>query len=111
MGNLDKKKMQQMMDKMGMEQQDVPADTVIIRKGNEEIVFEDPSVAKVDMMGEETWQVTGTAKARTIDQSVDIDEEDIETVMDQTGASEEKAKQAIEDNDGDLTDAIMALTS
>ncbi len=109
MGGMDKKKMQQMMQQMGMEQEDVPADTVIIRKGNEEIVFEDPDVAKVEMMGEETWQITGKAKARTIDTSVDIAENDVETVVEQTGVSEEEARQAIDDNDGDLAQAIMDL--
>ena len=40
---------------------------------------------------------------------VEINEEDIKTVMEQTGASKEEALKAIKDNDNDLAKAIMAL--
>jgi len=38
-------------------------------------------------------------------------EEDIKTVMEQTGADENRAKQAIQDNNGDLAAAIIELKS
>jgi nascent polypeptide-associated complex subunit alpha len=109
MKGMNKKQLQNMMKQMGVEQQDIPADQVIIKSGDKEVVFDDPSVAKVDMMGQETWQVTGDGYIRELDQSVEISDEDIKTVVDQTGVSEDKARDAIEDADGDLAEAIMNL--
>jgi nascent polypeptide-associated complex subunit alpha len=109
MKGMNKKQLQNMMKQMGVEQQDIPADQVIIKSGDKEVVFDDPSVAKVDMMGQETWQVTGDGYIRELDQSVEISDEDIKTVVDQTGVSEDNARDAIEDADGDLAEAIMNL--
>jgi len=37
-------------------------------------------------------------------------EEDIKTIMEKTGCSEEDAKQALEENNNDLAEAILALS-
>ena len=58
--------MQQMMKKMGIQQVDIPAQEVIIRTEDKEIVIRHPQVAKVNMMGQETYQVVGEAEERTI---------------------------------------------
>ena len=41
----------------------------------------------------------------------EIDEEDIKTVVDQAGCSEEDAKAALEETKGDIAEAIMRLQS
>ena len=46
----------------------------------------------------------------SISQIPEINEEDIKTVMEQTGKSKEEAKSAIEDTNGDLAEAILKLT-
>ena len=61
------------------------------------------------MMGQETYQVVGQAIERELDTTPDINEDDVQTVVSQTGASEEDAKKAIEDAEGDLAAAIMSL--
>ena len=51
----------------------------------------------------------GQAEERAISTEPEINEDDIKTVMDQTEATEEEAKEAIKANDSDLAQAIMAL--
>ena len=55
------------------------------------------------MQGHESFQVTG-------DISEESNEEDIKTIMEQTGCSKEEAEKALKDNE-DLTEAIMSLKS
>ena len=106
---LDSRKAKQMMKRMGIQQEDIDATEVIIRTKDKEIVISDPSVAKVNMMGQETYQVSGEAEERTLSSEVEISEEDVDTVMEQTGADKEAAKKAIEENGYDLAAAIMSL--
>ena len=107
---MNQRKMQQMMKKMGVSQQEIDAQQVIIRTGEKELVFQSPQVSKVNMMGQETYQVVGTPQERAIDSNPDINEEDVSTVMEQTGVDEKTARTAIEHADGDLAEAIMQLS-
>jgi len=98
------------MQRMGIQQQDVAASEVIIRCQDKDIVIENPQVAKVNMMGQETWQITGKAieKARTSEP--DIKEEDIQTVMQQANVSKDEALAAIKEAKGDLAQAILKFS-
>jgi len=102
--------MKQAMKRMGMEQEDIEASEVIIRTPEKEIVFSQPSVAKVQMMGQESWQITGEYEERSLESAVEISEEDVKTVMEQTHKSEEEARKAIENHKGDLAAAILELS-
>lgn len=105
------RQMQQMMRKMGIQQVDLPAREVIIRLPDKELVFPNPSVAKVNMMGQETFQLTGEFVERALSNAtVEISEEDIKTVMEQASVTREKAKKTLEMTKGDLADAILRLT-
>ena len=106
---MNPRKMQQMMKKMGIQQVEIPATEVIIRAEGKEIVISNPSVSKVNMMGQETYQVVGQAKERSLDTAPEISEDDIKTVMEQAKVPEKKARKAIEDADGDLAQAIINL--
>ena len=101
--------MKQAMKRMGIQQQDIEATEVIIKTEDKEIVIANPQVAKVNMMGQETYQVVGEAQERAISKEPEINEEDIKTVMEQTGADQEKAKETIQKHNGDLAAAIMEL--
>lgn len=107
---MNPRKMQQMMRKMGMSQVEIPATEVIIRTPEKELVISEPQVSKVNMMGQDTIQVMGQIHERELSSTPDISEEDVKTVVEQTGASEEDAKKAIEEHDGDLAEAIMSLS-
>jgi len=99
------------MKKMGVQQEDLEAKEVIIKLGDRELVFSNPSVAKVNMMGQESFQITGEYEERSLDSesSFEISEEDIKTVMEQADVSEEEAKNALEETNGDIAEAILKL--
>ena len=98
------------MQRMGIQQHEVEAVEVVIRCADKEIVISNPQVARVNMMGQETWQVTGNASERSISSEPEIKEDDINTVMEQTGVSKEKALEAIKAAKGDLAQAILDLS-
>lgn len=101
--------MKQAMRRLGIQQQDIEATEVIIKTPDKELVINNPQVAKVNMMGQQTYQVVGEAEERSIEKEPAINEEDIKTVMEQTGVDENKAKEIIEKHSGDLAAAIMEL--
>ena len=119
--------MRQAMKRLGIQQQDIEATEVIIKTADKEILIKNPQVAKVNMMGQETFQIVGNIEERPLEkeqkikdfptsesgdsEEPEISEEDIKTVMEQTGADENRAKQAIQDNNGDLAAAIIELKS
>ena len=61
------------------------------------------------MMGQENFQISGNVVERELSTTPSISEEDVKTVMDQTGVDENTAKEAIEKAKGDLAEAIMNL--
>jgi nascent polypeptide-associated complex subunit alpha len=108
---MNPRQMRQAMKRLGIQQQDIVATEVIIKTPEKEIVITNPQVAKVNMMGQETFQIVGTVEERTLKNEPEISEEDIQTVMDQTGADKDLAKETILKHNGDLAAAIMELKS
>ncbi len=104
--NMNPRQMQKAMQRMGIQQVEIPAKEVIIRCEDKELIIKNPSVSKINMMGQETIQVLGDITERNF-----ISEEDIKTVMEQANVSKEKARSALEKSDGDLAEAILSLTS
>ena len=102
--------MQQMMKQMGIQQQEIPAVEVIIRTEDKELIISNPSVQKVNMMGQINFQISGEVKERSLQTTPEINDEDIKTVMEQAKVNYETAKKAIEDADGDLAEAILNLS-
>lgn len=107
---MNPRKMNQMMKKMGISQNEIDATEVIIKTPEKEIVITNPSVSKVNMMGQQTYQVVGEEHERALETKPEISDDDIKTVMEQTGVDEEVARKAIDDSEGDLAQAIMNLT-
>ena len=107
--NINPKMMKQAMKKMGMKQEEIYAKEVIIRLEDKELVFQNPSVSKVNAMGQETFQVAGSFEERSIDTEPEISKDDIKVVVEQCGCSEEEAMNAIREAEGDLAKAIMNL--
>ncbi len=106
---MNSRKMAQAMKKMGIAQVEIDATEVIIKTAEKDLIIENPQVSKVNMMGQETYQVVGNVVERNRDTKPDINEEDIKTVMEQADCSEEDAKTAIEEKEGDLAEAILSL--
>lgn len=103
------RQMQRAMKQMGIQQEDIDAHQVIIRLADKDIIIENPSVQKVKMMGQESYQISGEEFVKEQEVSIEISAEDIETVMQQASVDENTAKKALEDNEGDLAAAIVSL--
>lgn len=110
---MDKRAMEAAMKKLGVKQQQIDAEEVVIKLsgGNSEIVIKSPSVTKVEMMGQETFQIVGeyTERAQPSHQPQLFNDADVKTVVEQTGASEAEAKAALAGVNGDLAAAILFL--
>ena len=102
-----------MMQRMGMNMGEMPeVEEVIFKTSSKEIVVEDAQVAVIDMQGQKIFQVTGKVSERALESqaaALNIPEEDIQLVADQTGKSMEDAKRALQESDGDLAKAILLL--
>ena len=109
MPGMNPRKMQQMMKKMGIAQQEIDATEVIIKCPDKEIIITEPSVGKVKAMGTEQFTISGNIHERELSTEPEINEDDIKTVAEQAKVSEEKAKEALEEAKGDLAKAIMDL--
>ncbi len=106
-GGLDPKKMQAMMKQLGMSQEEIDASRVIIEKENGRIVIENPSVSRISMHGQESFQISGEVREES---ELAISEEDVRTIMEKTGAKEKEARKALEETK-DLAEAILQLSS
>ena len=110
MGNIDPRMMKQAMKRMGIKQDDLEATQVIIKLQDKQLVFDNPEVSKVDMMGNISFQIAGEFKEESLDTKIEITDDDIKTVVDQTGCSEDQAKTALDETDGDIAEAILKLS-
>jgi nascent polypeptide-associated complex subunit alpha len=105
---LDPKKMQAIMSQMGIKQEEIDAKRVIIETDEKNIIINNPSVVKINMQGQDSFQISGDITEE--EGKEDDSEEDIKTITEKTGCTEEQAKQALEEADGDLTEAILNLS-
>lgn len=100
---------QKAMKRMGIKQHEVNASQVIIRCDDKNIIFENPEVVKVNMMGQENFQISGKFHEESLDETPEINEDDIKTVMDQANVEEDVAKNALLNNNGDIAKTILEL--
>lgn len=132
-GGMDPRKMEQMMKQMGIDMDELDAESVVIVTEDEELVFDAPQVTKMDAQGQETYQIVGSpdevadagagggatavegdaGDATPVESDdgddVGIPEEDVEQVAGEAGVSKSAARAALEDTDGDLAAAILQL--
>lgn len=111
MFNMNAKQMEKMMKQMGIQQEQIDADEVIIKTAGGEIVVSNPQVVKVKVGGQETFQITGEISERETAepaQKEKFSDEDAKLVAQQSGASLEDAKAALVET-GDIAEAIMKL--
>ena len=108
MPGMDPRAMKQAMRKMGMKQEDIDAQGVVIYLPDRKLVFDSPSVQRIEMMGQVSFQVAGEYREEALAAPA-VDEDSVRTVMEQAGCSEEEARSALEKTDGDIAEAIMSL--
>lgn len=107
--NINPKQLQKAMRSMGVQQDELEATEVIIKMTDRELVISHPSVAIVTMMGQKTIQVSGEVEERMYDTTPALSQDDIDTVVAQTGVSPEQAREALEKNKGDIAKAILDI--
>lgn len=98
---INKKMLEKAMQQLNVKQEEIDADEVII-KGSKSFVIKNPNVVKVNVMGQETLQITGTIEEL-------INEDDVKMIMEQANCSREKAIKALKESNGDLASAILSL--
>lgn len=123
-GGLNPRKMQQMMKQMGIDIEEIDAEEIIIRTGEEELVFHDAEVQRMDAQGQATYTITGEPETRSVGDTEEatplgdgsdtesagaIPDSDVEIVAQRTGASEDEAREALNEENGDLAAAVSRL--
>jgi len=103
---MDMRKMGRMMEQMGIKNIDVPSKEVIIVKADGgKIVISSPSVTKISMQGQDSFQIAGTIKEMEGGPSDD----DVKLVQEATGKPSQEALAALKECNGDIAQAIMKL--
>jgi nascent polypeptide-associated complex subunit alpha len=118
-GGMNPRKMQKMMEQMGIDMTELDAEEVVIRTPDEELVFTDAEVTRMDAQGTQTYQIAGEPESRergadgsdteNDDGEPAIPEADVDLVVGRTGASEAAAREALAAEDGDLAAAVSRL--
>ncbi len=87
---------------------------VIIEGTDERIILIEPTVVEIEMPNNpKAYQVINPKEVivEKVEKKseIEISEEDIKMVMEETGCNEEKARQALEETKGDIAEAILKL--
>ena len=94
------------MKQMGLSQNEIDASKVIIKKiDGTNIIIENPSVIKMNLQGQESFQISGDSH-----EEESFSEEDINTIVEKTGCTKEQAKESLKKTK-DLADSILELSS
>ncbi len=123
MTRMDSRRARRMMKQMGMNMNELDfVKRVILQGDNKEIVIEGAQVTSINVQGTKMYQVAGgteterkpqtgaaTEAAPAEEAKLVIPEEDILLVAQQANVSIDKARAALEANDGDLAQAIIKL--
>ena len=88
-----------------MKQEEIDAQEVIIKTASKQLIISNPQVMKINIAGNESFQITGNVHEASIEK---WSKEDIDIVSKQANVSYEKAKQALE-KEGDIAAAILSL--
>ncbi|GAA5818226.1 MAG: NagC family transcriptional regulator [Methanobrevibacter sp. CfCl-M3] len=104
------KQMERQMKKMGMGMENISGvKEVIIKLEDRELIIPNAEVSLMKVMGQETYQVTGTSIEIQLEEELIIPDEDIEMVASQGQVSKEEAEEALIATKGDLAEAILKL--
>jgi nascent polypeptide-associated complex subunit alpha len=121
MGRVNPRQMKQAMRKMGISTEELTdVQEIVILTKTKEYVFKEAEVTIMTVQGQKTFQVVGEPEVRprsagtaipnaTAPAEAGLPEEDVTLVMEQTGASREKAIEALKSTDGQPAEAILKI--
>jgi nascent polypeptide-associated complex subunit alpha len=118
-GRMNPRQMKQMMKRMGIEAEELDGvEEVLIRTASKEYLFTKAQVTMMTVQGQKTVQVVGEPlirdradATRAPPAKVAIPEEDVLLVAEKAGVSEEEARKALEETNGEPAEAIIRLMS
>jgi len=93
---------------------EIDAYEVIIKARDGDYIVEDPQVMAMEIQGQKMLQIIGELKKIEVKEEEEeqlYTEEDVQLVMQQTGCTEEEARKALEEADGEPAEAIISLMS
>ncbi len=118
-----RRSMERQMRKAGVDYEQMDGATeVIIRFPNKELVISEPQIVMMQAQGETIYQIIGQHVERAPTASTDVDsevpteskatftEEDVQLVASQAAVTEEQAREALQQAEGNLAKAIIVLT-
>jgi len=95
---------------MNIDFQEVDAETVLIKlRDGRKYVFSNPSVILTKVQGQETFQIIGKYEVEFPESGYSPSDEDVRLVASQAGVSEDEARRALIEKNGDLAEAINYL--
>ncbi|MBI2667656.1 Nascent polypeptide-associated complex protein [Candidatus Woesearchaeota archaeon] len=103
--NINPRELEKAMKKLGVKQEEIKASEIIIKTEDKDLIIKNPNIMKINMMGQESLQITGNIEERKKEL---FDEEDIKTVMEQANCSREEAIDALK-REKDIAAAILSL--
>ena len=106
-GGINPSQMKSMMRQMGIKQEDIEAQRVIIQTAEKNIIIEPAAVQKITMQGQTSFQISGEVREES---NEGISQEDIDMVSEKTKKSKEEAKAALQNSGGDIAQAIISLS-
>jgi nascent polypeptide-associated complex subunit alpha len=102
--------MKAMMKKHGIDIEELDdVKEVIIKTASRTLVFRDAQVTCMNVSGQKTYQIAGTPEE--VESETGIPKEDIMLVAEQAGVTEDEAKKALEQCNGEPAEAIIKLMS
>jgi nascent polypeptide-associated complex subunit alpha len=115
-GGMNPKQMKQMMGRMGIKADEIDAEKVVIYTATKNIVIENPEIMKMNVQGQQMYSISGgktreeSASAEKLDEVVvEISDDDVSIVAEQTGVDRDTARKALAEAGGDIAGAIMKL--
>jgi nascent polypeptide-associated complex subunit alpha len=100
-----------MMQRMGLNMNQLEVEEVVFRTKDKEIRIENPEVAVLEMQGQKIFQVTGGHMTEaSLEKKPAIPDEDVQLVAQQAKVTLERAQTALEQTNGDLAQAILLLS-
>lgn len=103
---LNPKQMEKMAKQLGMKMETIEAEQVVIKlQAGGEILIDNPQVSRINVMGQDTFQITGDITEKDEE---DDDEGDVEIVAEKAGVSHDEAKRVL-DETNDIAEAILRL--
>ncbi|WXG40721.1 MAG: nascent polypeptide-associated complex protein [Candidatus Freyarchaeum deiterrae] len=111
MRHVNPRQMKKAMQQMGIKPVEINASEVVIKCPNKDIIISSPQVTRLEIAKQTVFQITGNVQEKEPQESreKEISQADIQLVAQQADVTEEEAKQALIQADGNLAKAILLV--